>query len=69
MNSPTIKFYADFFPAHRCPCVISNGNWTEWSFVIVMIKFQIRPECASVNRSNVLLIFKSYFPANKMNRM
>ena len=31
MNSPTIKFCADFFPAHRCPCVISNGNRTEWS--------------------------------------
>ena len=33
MNSPTIKFCADFFPAHRCPCVISNGNRTEWSLI------------------------------------
>ena len=48
-NSPTIKFCADLFPAHRCPSVI---------------KFQIRLECASVNRSNVLLISKVYFPAN-----
>ena len=34
------------FPAHRCPSVI---------------KFQIRLECASVNRSNVLLISKVTF--------
>ena len=39
---------------HRCPSVI---------------KFQIRLECATVNRSNVLLISKAYFPANKMNWM
>ena len=53
-NSLTIKFCADLFPAHRCPSVI---------------KFQIRLECASENRSNVLLISKAYFPANKMNWM
>ena len=46
------KFCADLFPAHRCPSVI---------------KFQITLECAGVNRSNVLLISKAYFPANKMN--
>ena len=40
------------FPAHRCSSVI---------------KFQIRLECASVNRSNVLLISKAYFSANQMN--
>ena len=51
-NLPTIKFCADLFPAHRCPSVI---------------KFQIRLEWASVNRSNVLLISKAYFPANEMN--
>ena len=51
-NSPTIKFCADLFPAHRCPSAI---------------KFQIRLECASVNRSNVFLISNAYFPANKMN--
>ena len=53
-NSPTIKFCADLFPAHRCPSVI---------------KFQIRLECASMNRSklNVLLIPKAHFPANKIN--
>ena len=39
-NSPTIKFSADLFPAHRCPSAI---------------KFKIRLECASVNWSNVLL--------------
>ena len=53
-NSPTIKFYADLFPAHRCPSAI---------------KFKIRLECARVNRSNVLLISTAYFPANKMNLM
>ena len=53
-NSPTIKFCADLFPAHRCPSAI---------------KFKIRLECASVNWSNVLLISKAYFPANKMNWM
>ena len=37
MNSPTIKFCADFSPAHRCPCVL---------------KFQIRLECASLNRES-----------------
>ena len=42
----------DLFPAHRCPSVI---------------KFKIRLEYASVNRSNVLLISKAYFPAKKMN--
>ena len=52
-SSPTIKFCADLFPAHRC------------SFAI--IKFKIRLEYASVNWSNVLLICKAYFPANKMN--
>ena len=46
-NSPTIKFCADLFPAHRCPSAI---------------KFQITLECASVSRSNVLLISKAYFP-------
>ena len=52
-NLPTIKFCADLFPAHRCPSVI---------------KFKIRLECASVNRSNVLLISKAYFPAkNELN--
>ena len=51
-NSPTIKFCADLVPAHRCPSAI---------------KFKIRLECASVNWSNVLLISKAYFPANKMN--
>ena len=50
--SPTIKFCADLFPAHRCPSVI---------------KFKIRLECARVNWSNVLLISRAYFPANKMN--
>ena len=45
-NSSTIKFCADLFPAHRRPSVT---------------KFQIRLECASVNRSNVLLISKAYF--------
>ena len=49
-NSLTIKFCADLFPAHRCPSTI---------------KFKIRLECANVNRSNVLLISKVYFPANK----
>ena len=53
-NSPTIKFCADLFPTHRCPSAI---------------KFKIRLECASVNWSNVLLISKAYFPANKMNWM
>ena len=48
------RFCADLFPAHRCPSVI---------------KFQIRLECSSVNRPNVLLISKAYFPANKMNWM
>ena len=51
-NSPTIKFCADLFPAHRCSSVI---------------KFQVRLEYASVNRSNVLLISKAYFPANEKN--
>ena len=51
-NSPTIKFCADLFPAHRCPAAV---------------KFKIRLECASVNWSNVLLISKAYFPANEMN--
>ena len=51
-NSPTIKFCDDLFPAHRCPSVI---------------KFQVRLECASADRSNVLLISKAYFPAYKMN--
>ena len=46
------EFCADLFPARRCPSVI---------------KFQIRLECAGVNRSNVLLISKANFPANKMN--
>ena len=49
-NSPTIKFCADLFPARRCPSVI---------------KFKIRLECASVNRTNVLLVSKAYFPARK----
>ena len=53
-NSPTIKFCADLFPAHRCPSAI---------------KFKVRLGCASVNWSNVLLISKAYFPANKMNWM
>ena len=30
-----------------------------------VIKFQVRLQCASVNRSNVLVISKAYFPANK----
>ena len=52
-NSPTIKFCAGLFPAHRCSSVI---------------KFQRRLECASVNRSNLLLISnQASFPANKMN--
>ena len=33
-NSPTIKFSADLFSAHRCPSAL---------------KFKIRLECASVN--------------------
>ena len=49
-NSPTIKFCADLFPAHRCPSAI---------------KFKIRLECASVNWSNVLLISKASFLAIK----
>ena len=49
-NSPTIKFCADLFPAHRCPS---------------SIKFKIRLERASMNWSNVLLISKAYFPLNK----
>ena len=49
-NSPTFKFCANLFPALRCPSAI---------------KFKIRLECTSVNRSNVLLISKVYFPANK----
>ena len=53
-NSPTIKFCANLFPVQRRPSVI---------------KFQIRLECASVNRPNVLLISKAYFSANKMNWM
>ena len=53
-NSPTIKFCTDLVPAHRCPSAI---------------KFKIRLEWASVNWSNVLLISKAYFPANKMNWM
>ena len=48
------KFSADLFPAHRCPSAK---------------KFKIRLECASVNWSNVLLISKVSFPANKMNWM
>ena len=55
-NSPTIKFCADLFPAHRCPSAI---------------KFKIRLECASVNLSNVRIISKpgAYFPVNKMKCM
>ena len=53
-NSPTIKFCADLFPAHRCPSAI---------------KFKVRLGCASVTWSNVLLISKAYFPVNKMNWM
>ena len=37
-KSPTIKFCADLFPAHRCP----------------FIKIKERLECANVNRSNLL---------------
>ena len=51
-NLLNIKFCADLFPGHKCPSAI---------------KFKIRLEYASVNRSNVLLISKAYFPANKMN--
>ena len=53
-NSPTIKFCAGLFPAHRCPSAI---------------KFKIRLESASVNWSNVLLISNASFPVNKMNWM
>ena len=51
-NSLITKFCAELFPAHRCPSVI---------------KFKIRLECASVIWSDVLLISKASFPANKMN--
>ena len=51
-NSPTIKFCADLFLAHRCPSAIK-------------FKFKIRLECASVNWPNVLFISKACFPANK----
>ena len=41
---------------------------TQMSFRYISFK-KIRLECASVNWSNVLLISKAYFPANKMNWM
>ena len=37
--------------------------------VLPLYKFNIRLKCARLNWSNVLLISKAYFPANKMNLM
>ena len=51
-NSPTVKFCADLFPAHKYKCPSA-------------ITFKIRLECASVNWSTVLLISKAYFPQKK----
>ena len=51
-NSPTIKFCADLFPAHRCPSAIKFKNKTR-------MRERELIKCPFIS--------KGYFPANEMN--
>ena len=63
-NSPTIKFYAGVFHAHKCPPNLQFFFFlNKYCLKRLKLKWLERP---SVNLSN-LSISKAYFAANKMN--